>query len=288
MDVTISSLKELYGDSVEMPLPINTTSSYLQTNSRFRKKKGKFCDHCHRKGHNKFECWAHMSATGQSENANILDAEHKSKNCGNKKIHDDSSPDGNQKGRTDGSDETFFTSFVGVNESYLSTEYPFAIVDTGAVASMFGKEYLNKIISILSLQKVPIESNKPSTIHKFGIIGEPIEKDFTCRLPWSVKDVEGMIHTFNIVVDVLPGPHPFLSGMPALKKMKAQIVLGQEKDTFSMKLAGKSIHILLVTTESHPHLLHGGKSKATESQANDEAPGSDYTISSAVNFHHGQ
>jgi hypothetical protein len=63
MDDIISSLKGLYGDSVEMPLPINTTSSYLQTISRSRKKKGKFCDHCHRKGHNKFECWAHMRAT---------------------------------------------------------------------------------------------------------------------------------------------------------------------------------------------------------------------------------
>jgi hypothetical protein len=59
-----------------------------------------------------------------------------------------------------------------VKESYLSTEYPFAIADTGAVASMIGKEYLNKIMSILSPQKVPIERNKPNTIHKFGIVVE--------------------------------------------------------------------------------------------------------------------
>jgi hypothetical protein len=97
-----------------------------------------------------------------------------------------------------------------------------------------------------------------------------------------------MIHTFRIVVDVLPGPHPFLLGMPTLRKVKAQIKLGQEKDTFAIMLAGKSIHVLLVTTGSHPHLLHGGKSKATGSQANEKAPGSYYTSSSAVNFRHGQ
>jgi hypothetical protein len=121
-----------------MLLPINTISSYLQTNSRFRKKKDKFCDHCHRQGLNKFECWAHMRATGQSEKENRLEAEHKSKNRGNKKNHDASTPDGNQTGKTDEDDETFFTIFARVKESYLSTEYPFPIVDNGAVASMIG------------------------------------------------------------------------------------------------------------------------------------------------------
>jgi hypothetical protein len=149
MDDTISSLKGLYGDSIEMPLPVNTTSSYLQTSSRSRKKKFKFCDHCHRKGHNKFECWADIRATGQSKKENRLEAEHKSKNGGNKKDHDASSPDGIQKGCTDDDDETFFISFAGVKESNLSTECPFAIVDTSAVASMIGKEYLNKVMSTL-------------------------------------------------------------------------------------------------------------------------------------------
>jgi hypothetical protein len=61
-------------------------------------------------------------------------------------------------------------------------------------------------------------------------MGEPIETEFTCRLPWSVKDVEGMIHPFHIVVDVLPGPHAFLLGIPTLRKMKAEIMLGHERD----------------------------------------------------------
>jgi hypothetical protein len=99
-----------------------------------------------------------MRATGQSEKADRLEAEHKSTNRGSKKDRDASSPDGIQMGRAGEDDETFVTSFTGVKESYLRTEYPFAIVDTGAVASMIGKEYLNKTMSILSLKKVQIGS----------------------------------------------------------------------------------------------------------------------------------
>jgi hypothetical protein len=79
-----------------------------------------------------------MRATGQSEKANRLEAEHKSKNRGNKKDRDPCSTDCNQQGRAGEEGETFFTSFAGVKESYLTTEHPFAIVDTGAISSMIG------------------------------------------------------------------------------------------------------------------------------------------------------
>jgi hypothetical protein len=169
LDSVISTLKGLYTetDDVEMPKPV-AAPSYHQANNVKRSRL--FCDHCHKRGHMKRDCWAHLRAIGQSEKANRLEAEHKKRSCS-----------GNaSKGKTLSSEpkiansakETFYTSIAGVEESYFSAELPFAIVDTGAVASMIAKRVSRQ-------NNVLAESSNwngaPNSLHKFGVNGNPIE-----------------------------------------------------------------------------------------------------------------
>jgi hypothetical protein len=44
--------------------------------------------------------------------------------------------------------------------------------------------------------------------------------------------------SFNIVVDVLPGEHPFLLGFPTLKRMSGQISF--DENTLTLKKRAKS------------------------------------------------
>jgi hypothetical protein len=75
----------------------------------------------------------------------------------------------------------------------------------------------------LALTTVRTVDDSSHIVHKFGANGEPLKRLFSCELPWNAVQTNGEFFPFKIVVDVLPGEHPFLLGFPTLKLMSAQI-----------------------------------------------------------------
>jgi hypothetical protein len=98
-------------------------------------------------------------------------------------------------------------------------------------------------------------------------------------------DGNGDNHEFNVVVDVLPGPHPFLLGMPTLKMMNAQIIFGKSNDIVSMTLGGKKVQVPLKTDGSHPHLMFAGTIKAQRADICGSISGFHYTIRDDASFY---
>jgi hypothetical protein len=133
--------------------------------------------------------------------------------------------------------ETFYTALAfPLTNSYHVDTVPSAILDTGAVGSIIGKEVLYRFMEQLALTTVRTVDDSSHRVHEFGTNGEPLKRLFSCELPWNAVQRNGECFSFKIVVDDLPGEHPFLLGFPTLKRMSAQISF--DENTLAVKKKG--------------------------------------------------
>jgi hypothetical protein len=106
----------------------------------------------------------------------------------------------------------------------------------------------------LALTTVRTVDDSSHRVHKFGANGEPLKRLFSCELPWNAVQTNGECFSFKIVVDVLPGEHPFLLGFPTLKRMSAQISF--DENTLAVKTRGNVVMLRMDSSGSHPRIFH--------------------------------
>jgi hypothetical protein len=121
--------------------------------------------------------------------------------------------------------ETFYTALASPSTNiYHVDTVASAILATGAVGSIIGKEVLDRFMKELALTSIRTVDDSNHRVHKFGTNGEPLKRHLSCELPWNAVQTNGECFSFKIVVDFLPGEHPFLLGFPTLKRLTAQII----------------------------------------------------------------
>jgi hypothetical protein len=88
--------------------------------------------------------------------------------------------------------EIFFTALASPStNSYLVDTVPSAVLDTGAVGSIIGKEVLDRIMEQLALTTVRTVDDSSHRVHKFGTNGEPLTKTKLVRAAEHPSVVEG-------------------------------------------------------------------------------------------------
>jgi hypothetical protein len=88
-------------------------------------------------------------------------------------------------------DETFYASLASPwTTSYHVDAVTSAILDTGAVGSIIGKEVLDRFMEQLALTSVRTVDDSRHRAHKFGTNGEPLQRLLLCetrtRVPYRV------------------------------------------------------------------------------------------------------
>jgi hypothetical protein len=105
----------------------------------------------------------------------------------------------------------------------------------------------------LALAPVRTVDDSSHRVHKFGTNGELLKRLFSCELPWNAVQTNRECFSFKIVVDVLPGEHPFVLGFPTLKRMSAQI--SSDENTLAVKTGGNVVMLRMDSSGSHPSLM---------------------------------
>eukprot|EP00171_Calliarthron_tuberculosum_P005577 IDg5577t1 len=133
-----------------------------------------------------------------------------------------------------------------------------AIVDSGACASVVGKDTLDIVMKALGISS--LENSKPTIgAHRFGNHREEQSTLFAVKFPMVCQQSgrqEDLVE-FQIKFDVIPGHLPFLIGFPALKAMKAN--LNFKFNTLGMYLHEKYARIPLHSDKNHLYLRFGCK-----------------------------
>jgi hypothetical protein len=298
LDDIVNALKGLYGQTISMPTPVTSlpnfgNSSGISTDPGSMYSKGpnasggrrSFCSHCHKVGHSQDTCWAFMRANGMSDKADALEATVKRKRTQFKRRK----ASAKEQDASVENVETFYTSLASPSTaSYHVDNVPSAILDTGAVGSIIGKEVLDRFMEQLALTSVRTVDDSRHRIHKFGTNGEPLQRLFTCELPWKAVQTSGESLPFKIVVDVLPGEHPFLLGFPTLKRMSAQISF--DENTLAVKTRGKTAKLRIDSSGSHPRIVHSpvGSRERPSSPGLNTVEESMYVLQRPANFRRGQ
>jgi hypothetical protein len=211
-----------------------------------------FCSHCHKVGHSQDTCWAFMRSNGMSDKADKLEA---ATNRKKKVFKRKKSGAKEQVAPSAENAETFYTAldFPSTNSYHVDT-VPSTIVDTGAVGSIIGKEVLDRFMEQLALTTVRTVDDSSHRVHKCGTNGEPLKRLFSCEVPWNAVQTNGECFSFKIVIDVLPGEHPFLLGFLTLKRMSAQISC--DENTLAVKTRGNIVMLRMDSSGSHPRIAH--------------------------------
>jgi hypothetical protein len=214
----VNALKGLYGQAISMPTPVTKlpnfgifSASLSYPGSMYSKGSNtsggrrSFCIHCRKVGHSQDTCWAFMKSNGMSDKADALEASTKRKT---KDFKRKKSGAKEQVAASAENAETFYTALASPSTNYHNVDTaPSAILDTGAVGSIIGKEVLDRFMEQLALTTVLTVDDSSHRVHKFDTNGEPLKRSFSCELPWNAVQTNGECFSFKIVVDVLPGDH---------------------------------------------------------------------------------
>eukprot|EP00171_Calliarthron_tuberculosum_P022319 IDg22319t1 len=136
-----------------------------------------------------------------------------------------------------------------------------AIVDSGACASVVGKDTLDSAMRIFGINS--LENTPPSIgAHRFGNHDEEQKTMFAVRFPLICENAgqRGDDVKFYIRFDVIPGKLPFLIGFPSLKSMKAN--LNFKFNTLGLYLHDQYAKVPLQTDETHIYLPFSSGKKA--------------------------
>eukprot|EP00171_Calliarthron_tuberculosum_P023568 IDg23568t1 len=146
--------------------------------------------------------------------------------------------------------DTFYTFATSVGKSKQQ-----AIIDSGACASVVGKDTLDIVMKSFGMSSV--ENTTPSIhAHRFGNHQEEQKTLFAIRFPLTCQcSNKKEIAKFHIKFDVIPGELPFLIGYPSLKAMKAN--LNFKFNEIGFHLRDKHVRIKLETDENHIYLPFG-------------------------------
>lgn len=113
-------------------------------------------------------------------------------------------------------------------------------------------------MSAMQLESVEIIHVPSPPAHRFGV--DPlICIRFRASLPWQVQTEEKFQFCFQIAVDVLPGQHPLLLGLPTLVAMRGALNFGAPTGKLVSTVPSNQRHFVsLGTSGSQPCLLFYG------------------------------
>jgi hypothetical protein len=264
LDDIVNALQGLYGQTISMPTPVTSlpnfgNSSGTSTDPGSMYSEGprapggrrSFGSHCHKVRHSQDTCWAFMIANCMSDKADALEAAVKRKRRHSKRRKTGAK----EQDVCVENDETFYTSLASpsITSDQVGT-VPSAILDTGAVGSILDKEVFDRFMEQLAFTSVRTVDESRHRVHKLGRNDEPLQRLFTCDLPWKAAQAIEESLPFKIVVDILPGEHPLLLGFPTLKRMSTQISL--DENTLAVKSRGKIAKLRIDSSGSHPRIIH--------------------------------
>jgi hypothetical protein len=140
----------------------------------------------------------------------------------------------------------------------------------------------------LALTSIQTVDDSRHRVHKFDTNGEPLQRLFTCQIPWKAVQTSGESLPFKIFVDVLPDENPFLLGFATLKRMSAQI--GFDENTIAVKTRENIAKLRLDSSGSHPRIIHSpvGSCERLSSPGLNTAEASMYILQRPASFRRGQ
>lgn len=129
---------------------------------------------------------------------------------------------------------------------------PAAIIDSGASASVVGKETLDNALKHLGMTHLKDERIIHHE-HQFGPSQKPCRTLCAVRVPFKCENIRtNQTITFNVRFDVIAGSLPFLIGLPSLTAMKASLnfhygslSLAINHNLYRLRLIRKSSHLML-------------------------------------------
>lgn len=286
-----NAIKTLWPNGTELPECSSTSdigngSSYPNgiastgtgpTNTGGRNKQRPFCTHCTTVGHTTDTCWKRLLMIGDTDRANeIKEKIKKSRNRRNGKTNgksDTTSSGAGQSLTTARDDLTFFMPWTALTPSAGHKFGLFALIDTGAITSIMGKQTLDSFMTTMNISNVPSQSPNHNS-HSFGVDGTPKPVAFTTRIPWTIgghsdKDKNATLK-IHFSVDIIDGDCPFILGTPALAKLCATISFGTSGDAaMKVKVANTTLIIDLVPSGAHFLLpFHGTPPAGTNTLLN--------------------
>ena len=273
IDKLVAALKGLYPEGAVIPAPTAVSNFNATSAGRTTARGGLFCDHCNRRNHTKADCWAFMRANGQAEKANEMEAEVRGRSAA-RRGGPRSGKGGSNAYSTD-DPATFYMS----NACFSSVPHakPSGIVDTGAFRTLIGEDTLLSFMSSMNLDSVNVIPGLTPQAHRFGVDGPPISTSFRATLPWQVRTDKELYVFFNIAVDVLPGQHPLLLGLPTLVAMKAALNFGGTTGKLFFTMPNEVRHCVdLDTSGTHPCILFSGETRTVAGSTVGELVGSQF------------
>lgn len=152
---------------------------------------------------------------------------------------------GSSSNHKDDADEaTLFYSFVSAE----GLDKASAIVDSGACASVVGKETLDSALRALGIEELKDEPIRQEE-HRFGPSDSVLKTMCAVRVPFVCATSDGKEVRFHIRFDVIPGQLPFLIGLPSLRAMAGN--LSFKHNNLSMVINKTLYRIQLVYKNSH-------------------------------------
>lgn len=155
-----------------------------------------------------------------------------------------------------------------------------AILDSGACASVVGKETLDKMIRAMGLEGVP-DGTPSRDQHRFGNHSEVHRTICAVKFPFTCSDEHGScVASFDIVFDVINGELPFLIGLPSLLSMRA--TLNFRYKSLGLHIGTNYMRIRLEHCDSHIILPFSSKVKRVERDGKASSTGSDCRYTTCI------
>ena len=198
----------------------NAHGTESATNSSFEQSVKSFCKYCKSKDHDINDC-EKLKKKRQRENSR-------------------------NGGRGQPSSPAFHPTFF-TYATRLETPHS-AIVDTGAVNSIVGKETLDDAMRELGWKSLPNGSIRQQN-HRFGDHSDKRKTIANVIVPFHVFTVDNKPIQFNVSFDVIPGKLPFPIGLPSLRAMRANVNCASLSLSFSIRKVVH--HVQLLCDGSH-------------------------------------
>ena len=269
VDKIVGAIKSLWPYGSELPecsssTDIGNGTSYLNNNNSSgtgnRNKQRPFCTHCTTAGHNTDTCWKRLLMIGEVDRANEIKEKIKrsrNRRQGKNNGKSETTASGSEQSTSTSAREdlTFFMPWSAHTANTVHKQGLLALIDTGAITSIMGKQTLNSFMTIMNITNVPTQSSS-HTSHSFGVDGSPKPVLFSTRIPWTIggssKDSKSAAVNIHFSVDIIEGDCPFIIGTPALSKLCATISFGSSGDAaLKAKIANTTLIIDLIKSGAH-------------------------------------
>ena len=184
----------------------------------------------------------------------------------------------------------FLLFYTQYDDSYATTEGPAAIVDSGACASIVGKNTLDAAMHALNISELK-DADIRHAEHRFGPSRKPTKTIFAVRVPFvcTGKNLQGKVR-FDIRFDVIEGNLPFLIGLPTLQAMNSTLSFKYQNITLAvngvlhrLNLDMGSSHLMLPL---RPTITHSRKLQLHDNQRDPKNLGQRRNRGGRHNYHY--